>query len=95
MGGFENLPYTQKPTHHPSKPHPKPCCVSSLTDRVTPFSLLLERIHRDVGTFSGAKGAKDAIRSAAPRTLEGWKCLRWLEGIFPPKKLVKTCFHSR
>ena len=36
-------------------------------DRVTPFSLLLERIYRDVGTFSGAKGAKEAIRSAVPR----------------------------
>lgn len=36
-------------------------------DRVTPFSLLLERIYRDVGAFSGAKGAKEAIRSAVPR----------------------------
>lgn len=36
-------------------------------DRVTPFSLLLERIYRDVGTFSGAKAAKEAIRSAVPR----------------------------
>eukprot|EP00434_Breviolum_minutum_P011846 symbB.v1.2.010451.t1/scaffold669.1/size295035/2 len=67
--------------------------------RVTPFSLLLERIYRDVGTFSGAQGAKEAIRSAASFGAD-WmddfaRSTAWSKSIYPIAILLRILINEK